>query len=226
MPKRLLLLAAVAAMFGLSTPSRAEEIIYFTNGTTMPIRAHSIKDGMIHVDLGDNGFMAFPYEVVERIDRAGKNVLLKRSSTAGRNQRVDVPDDPAGSYPISGTPMQRRGASGDEDVVITTPGDTDEKGLAVVRPFGRDNGSNKGKFGVVGTSSIFDASPTTHGGEGIIGTRRVGNRHVIDAGQGPQARPRRARTVGVAMRASGDTPPPSESSEGSSPGASGSEGEP
>lgn len=225
MLKKIPLLLVAVATFGLATPSYAEEIIYFTNGTTMPIRSHNVKDDMIHVDLGDNGFMAFPFEVVERIDRAGKNVLLKHSSTAGRNQRVDVAGDATGSYPVTGAPMRRRGADDEEIVISAPPENTDERGLAVVRPFGLGNGENKGKFGVVGTSSIFDGPMSNQPGEGIIGARRVGNRHVIDSGVGPQARPRRARTVGVAMKASGDAPP-ADTSDGSSPASDGSEGEP
>ena len=68
------------ALVALALPAAAEQIIHFTNGTSMPIRAHEIRGDMVHIDLGGDAFMAFPYDKVESIVEAGKNVLLPASS--------------------------------------------------------------------------------------------------------------------------------------------------
>lgn len=57
----------------------ADEIVVFTNGTTMPIRQHSIDKGMISVDLGQNARIAFPLDMVERIEAAGRDVFVNPS---------------------------------------------------------------------------------------------------------------------------------------------------
>lgn len=74
-----ILVAAVAA-----GSVSAEEVIYFTNGTVMPIRAHVVEGDTIKVDLGDNGFMAFPKSVVERIEEAGDDVILMPSTSTNK----------------------------------------------------------------------------------------------------------------------------------------------
>jgi hypothetical protein len=66
----------------LASPALAEEIIYFTNGTTMPIKSHTVVREMIHVDLGVNSYMAFPLYMVEKVTRAGEEVELNRSTVA------------------------------------------------------------------------------------------------------------------------------------------------
>lgn len=53
----------------------ADEIVHFTNGTSMPIRSHKIEKDMIHVTLGADAAIAFPMSMVERIEDSGRNVF-------------------------------------------------------------------------------------------------------------------------------------------------------
>jgi hypothetical protein len=90
----------------------AEEIVFFANGSTMPIRAHEIHGEMLHVDLGSDGFMAFPLYMVDKIEKAGQNVILKPSHTPG-NQILATTGgtDARGSRPVRGTTSSRRDTS-------------------------------------------------------------------------------------------------------------------
>jgi len=80
--KRFLLVFGLAVLLG--GVSLAAEIIYFANGTTMAIRGHEAKDGMIHVDLGDESVLAFPEYMVDRIEAAGENVRVKTNFRANQ----------------------------------------------------------------------------------------------------------------------------------------------
>lgn len=80
---RLNALACAAAVVLLAVSGvSAEEVLHFTNGTSMVIRGHEVHDGMIHVDLGDNGFIGFPQAQVEKITEAGRDVYLPGSHLA------------------------------------------------------------------------------------------------------------------------------------------------
>jgi hypothetical protein len=98
---RIFLLGLLVALVLAAGPARAEEIIYFTNGSTMPIRTHEVKGNMIHVDLGGDSFMAFPLAMVEKIEVAGKGVMLDPSFSGG-NMRTSTGLPGAGSYPVRG----------------------------------------------------------------------------------------------------------------------------
>ena len=75
MRNKTFVIAILLLVFAAGSVS-AEEVIYFTNGTVMPIRSHKIEGDTIKVDLGDNGFMAFPTSVVEKIEEAADLVLM------------------------------------------------------------------------------------------------------------------------------------------------------
>jgi hypothetical protein len=81
---------AILLMAFAAGSASAEEVIYFTNGTEMPIRSHKVEGDQIKVDLGDNGFMAFPKSVVEKIESA-PGVMLMPST--GSNKMF--PSDPS-----------------------------------------------------------------------------------------------------------------------------------
>ena len=81
---RLSLIAALGCFVAVS--ARADEILFFANGTTMPIKSHLIKDGMIHVDLGAKASMAFPATAVDRIEQSGRPVYTTGGKMA--NQAV------------------------------------------------------------------------------------------------------------------------------------------
>jgi len=125
---RFAFLAALGCL--LVAPSYADEILFFTNGTTMAIRGHLIKDGMIHVDLGAKASMAFPASAVDRIELSGKPVYtsgtLANQAVAGapgsteQDGRASVPPQympggggarPPATGAASGAPAAAMGGS-------------------------------------------------------------------------------------------------------------------
>ena len=97
----------VLALISVALPAMAEEILHLKSGSAMPIVSHKVDGNMIHVDLGDNAFMAFPMTMVDRVERAGKNVMLQASSTGGTNVMQPRPD-PTGSFPVRGQAQSRK----------------------------------------------------------------------------------------------------------------------
>ena len=55
--------------FTVASAARADEIIYFTNGTYMKILAHEVKGDMIKVQMDGNGSMGFPTRMVDKIEK-------------------------------------------------------------------------------------------------------------------------------------------------------------
>ena len=58
----------------------AEEVVHFTNGTFMPIRSHTIEDGMVRVVLGAESEMAFPIGLVEKIESNGREIIIRSAA--------------------------------------------------------------------------------------------------------------------------------------------------
>ncbi len=56
----------------------ADEVVHFTNGAEMTVRAHALENdkAMVRLDLGGNSFIAFPMSMVETIVSAGRNVFV------------------------------------------------------------------------------------------------------------------------------------------------------
>jgi hypothetical protein len=105
--RRIHWIPVVLALLTLALPVWAEEILFLKSGSAMPVVSHKVDGNMIHVDLGDNAFMAFPLSMVDRVERAGKNVVLQRSNTGGTNVMTPRPD-PTGSFPVRGSAQSRR----------------------------------------------------------------------------------------------------------------------
>lgn len=66
-----LLLVLVAS----AVPALADEVVYFTNGTTMAIRSHEVDKDMIRVNFGAGAVMAFPIAMVERVQLGSRDVF-------------------------------------------------------------------------------------------------------------------------------------------------------
>jgi len=164
-----------------AVPCAAEEIINFTSGQSLPVISHTIEDGMVLVDLGDNAWVAFPEETIESIEIAGKNVMLRPSYGAFGNQRVPTTQ---GSYPITGEAQARPKTKPiiPERNHRPTPIEIDERtGMAVYRPMGNHPAANKRRATVTGNMKILSDNPTTRGdGQSTYGgTTPLGTRHVI-----------------------------------------------
>ena len=209
-----LLAAAVVLTAGVAW---AEEIVYFTNGTTMPIRAHEIRAEMIHVDLGGDSFMAFPASMVEKIEQAGSHVLLDPSSMG--NQMVNSGQAAnSGSRPVRGTVPSRHGDSnGSSESLKSQPVvETDEDmGIAVHRPYA-------GQGAKARRTTV--ATPLNSSARGKYrGTRPMGTSNVIGASAGPFGRRTKAdvEVMGFSMKtnATPSKPPKPDNNSSSSSGS-------
>jgi hypothetical protein len=216
----LALIVVVAAATGLA---QAEEIIYFTNGTSMPIRDHEVRGDMIHVDLGDDAFMAFPMRMVDRVEKAGKQVILAPSFNGG-NKRAGKPKvaDNDGSFPVTAqTPGRyKRGSAlqdpaGDRDDPTI---DRDEHGVTVYRPHA-GSGNAKARLAAAGNQAAIRArtDAARFGG----GRKVVGGKLPSNLGAGAK------KPVGVQQirGRSGPQSSPSGSSSGSTTDQSGQSGQ-
>jgi hypothetical protein len=193
----LLLLAAGTA--------RAEEIIYFTNGTAMPIRAYEVRDSMIHVDLGGDSFMAFPLTMVEKVEAAGKEVVLDPSFSGNMRSSTAAPGA-GGNFPVRGSVPSRYSDSknklplqvAEEDPEVDYDG---KMGVAVYRPFQGSRQAGKRMVGAAGNQRVTGRSDR-------LGAQRVGSRHVIGATDPPNANNGRPPLVGLEPKST--TKPPTQ----------------
>ena len=164
------------ALSAVALPVLGEEILYFKSGSAMPVVSHKVDGEMIHVDLGDNAFMAFPLTMIDRVERAGKNVMLRRSNAGGTNVMQARPD-PTGSFPVSGQAQSRNsdrsrfnGDPEDADPSV----EMDESGVQVYRPWGNSSHPGKARVGLAWNQRILENS-----GAGYRGATPIGNRHTI-----------------------------------------------
>ena len=210
-PSRLTLAVIAIVLAVASAPAWAEEILHFTNGTTMPIRGHEIKGQMIHVDLGGDSSMAFPLTMVEKVEAAGEDVVLDAS---GGNRMF------GGSHPVSGVTPGRHSGSANRLPLDDGRGDpnvqTDDNGVAVYRPYAGSGASNKAKLGVSGDQRVLN-------GRGrYAGTQRKGSRHVIGGVPQPGGK-KDVNPVGLAQKPATASAPPPRKNEGGDASSSGSE---
>ncbi len=176
----------------VSPAAFAEEIIYFTNGTTMAIVKHVVDEekGSIQVDLGSNGFIAFPMSRVERIERAGANVYLSPSHStevsgvrkaAGGSSFKLGGSGGGGAAPVAGgTRPSSRGSSRDvrerQRVSLRSAGGmgpvgTNGRGMAVRNKAANNPNRSVRKLGA--TAGAVGRSNT-------IGAMRRGNHSVVN----------------------------------------------
>jgi len=180
----LVFVALVAAPAG----AQEQEVIYFTNGTTMTVESHSIEDGMVQVGLGGQSFLAFPLEKVERIETATGEVAIPRETS---NRMVPSPQH-AGIVRGEVPGYKRRGQwEGPVNAGSAQSVDVDEKGMTVFRPFPVDAPAHKRQFGVTGRRELRNMNPSRSSSDGVIGTAPLGTRYVLPSktpGTGNQKR--------------------------------------
>ena len=213
----------IKIMLGLSVvflalPGAAEEIIYFKSGQTLPIRTHEIHEGMLRVDLGDNAMMEFPEATIDRIEIAGKNVLLKRSYLTGANR---MQPSPQGSFPVQGTRRPQNPEPIPMPNAQPSPIKTDPKtGVAHYFRNGHRAAPNNRRIGVTGDMRVLGANPVRRGnGDTFTGTTRLGNRHVLGGltpfrGNAAARNPNMPQKTSVVMK---DLPPPASRPSGPPP---------
>lgn len=215
--KRVHWIPATLVLVTLAAPLGAEEIVHFTSGTSMPVVSHKIDGDMIHVDLGDNAFMAFPMSMVDRVEIAGANVMIRRSNTGGTNVMAPRPD-PTGSFPVSGQRPARASETNrfSEERESDPAVEIDSRGVAVYRPFANSSHPGKRSVGFAGHKRVREA-----GGTGAYrGATQVGTRQVIGGtkprGHGSSSAP---PLTGIEYRPT----PPATDAKGVKGGRSGSE---
>jgi len=174
-----ILSVAVAAL--VAVPALAEEIIYFTNGSSLAIRGHKVTEGMIHVDMGEDAFIGFPMSMVERIEEAGKDVYVPPSSKLGlkKNQMIegattsDAPRRVTGSY-MRDPDANRdfRDKKGGADRV-----EVDANGMAFVRAYPNHRSPNRAQMQVTGRVGMGQVNMDPS--KGLVGTRRLGTSQLL-----------------------------------------------
>jgi len=203
---RMILPCLVVLLVLAAGTARAEEIVYFTNGSAMPVRSHEVRGTMIHVDLGSNSFMAFPLSMVEKVEVAGKEVVLDPSF--GGSNRVMSTGGPGagGNFPVRGSVPSRYSDSknklpmevAEEDPEVDYDG---KMGVAVYRPFQGSRQAGKREIGAVGNKRAMGSSER-------LGTRRVGGRHVIGGTEPPNLAKGRPPLVSLEPKSRTNASPP------------------
>lgn len=186
---------ALVGLFSLvvAAPVLAEEVIHFTSGASMAIRSHVVDGDMIRVDLGSNGFMAFPLAMVERIERADGEVALKPSTAPNRM----VPSDP--SLRVEGIPTHQRDQwQSPVDNRSETPPEVekDDKGVATVAVFPDTTNAGKAKMRSANVKGRMGAAMNSN--EGRIGTTPLGTRTVVPKASSQTSK--RKSFVGISQR--------------------------
>lgn len=173
-PRPVLFLLALVIV---GSPALADEIIHFTNGTSLPVLSHTIENGMVKINLGDEAMMAFPEYLVERIEGTKKKV-----AGMGYESNFRKSGSGGGKSGDGGNQMIQDFSSVQEVQIRELPADVkiDKRtGMATHRPFAGSAASNKRKVSNAGNARAMNARmPPGRGG--MAGTRRMGSKHVID----------------------------------------------
>jgi hypothetical protein len=168
--RKLLLLALLLGL--LAGPVLAEEVIYFTNGTSMPIRTHTVEGDMITVDLGANATMAFPMHMVERVEQAGSEVWSP-TAPAGRNKMVQGKEPSHVTRGTWASPAAEQRRPENDQVTVNN------KGMAGFHPLPEDSHPKKREARATGSTAVLGVDPARTPQEGMLGTRRMGTRSVF-----------------------------------------------
>ena len=167
-----LLVLAVA-----SVPALADEIVYFTNGTSMPVQSYSIEDGTIRLDLGDQAYVAFPVEQIDRIETVDGQVRKADSSSANRM---------VGGVSTGAVPSRHRRQPGSNSATRrSTAGAPVEthKGVAISRPYWDSPSRAKRQLATVVSGNAAAQSGSGTAENGPVGASRLGSRYTVETAQ-------------------------------------------
>ena len=200
MRKKSLILLGMVVAVGVTVPSFADEVVHFTNGSTMAVRSHEVEEGTITVEIGKDSYMSFPMSLVERIEKSGRAVF---NADGTSNRMVDTPRNVSMTGirpPRHRDGVQRRQESdGDADVdpnpdLVTTSG-----GLTAYRPEAKSGHKAKSEVRFTGNMAVLggqEQNPRT--GHGTVPKTRIG---------GVTGSPRR-KPPAVPLAPSRSSPPP------------------
>jgi hypothetical protein len=209
-----LILAGMAVAVVSAPAVLAEEIIHFTNGKAMTIKSHEVSDGMVHVDLGSDGFIAFPESRVERIEKAGQDVYLppsfrKANVANGRydgDVKVDAGVSNNGAFPVSGRTSTSARYSSKRGTTVQNGGGSNwqelnpvSTGLHDIRTFhpaaNNVNRAARG-LGAVGRTSIMQMDNSG----GLVGAKAFGSKQVIEVKTSHNSQPSRNQVMRIGPR--------------------------
>jgi hypothetical protein len=177
-----------------SAPALADEIVYFTNGTTMVIETHEVDEatGNLRVQLPGAGMMEFPLDQVTKIEDARGAVSIPGQSAnvvvRGRNHRIE------GSRPARHRREEWQPTLGskapDNEFGVSS-------GIVTTRPFGADATPNKRQISVTGRRDLNRVDNSRRTRNSGSSSFRPGARRVITA---PNQGTRRQPPVAVEAR--------------------------
>ena len=165
-------LAIILLILGLMATGAvwADEVVHFNNGTYLPILSHTIEKGMVHVVLGTDASMAFPLNLVERIEAGGRDLPLTPTRASAQTNRIvegTATVEGSGSnrsFPVTGAPgkpsgrniadAQRDGVARPGAVVYTTTGSGGHQ-TRIAQPFANHPNPNMRKITLTGDRSLL-----------------------------------------------------------------------
>lgn len=162
--------AAVSMFFLAAAAVRADEIVYFTNGTYMRIQTHEVQGDMVRVRLDGSASLAFPSRQVEKIEGAYGVVYGGTRSQIHANQALpsSMVTSAETAYPVGVNPALASRGRAD-----APPPPTDR----YVPPAGNT------------VSNVYlDGSIMGSRREGPAGAKQLGGHSVIDPGKTPGQR--------------------------------------
>ncbi len=163
-------LALMGLCLMLATPAAADEIIYFANGTSMPVVSHRVEKEMIYVNMGGESKMAFPLRMVDRIEAAGKDVYQNPTyhpanqavagSKGGSGTGGAVASAPSPSYEVMGASPAQGGAQGSRARNVSGSAFPADEAFrqANMNTLGR-TGASRNDFVRQRVRAVMDASP-------------------------------------------------------------------
>ena len=218
-----LVLLATATLFA-GVAARADEVVYFTNGTSMTIRSHTLDGDMIRVDLGSQSVMGFPASMVDRIEEEGRNTSVYANPLYHPANQA-VAGAASGGVPERDYTVHGIGRGARPHVVTPGggPGRTDPR-LLEAAGMGADAGRDAGR-GVLGRRMNVRAmgriaGPNDNTADTPAGTYEVGSKLALQStnpstrGKYPSLEPRIPATfptdpgAGDAPADGGDAAPP------------------
>jgi len=169
--RRIRAFAVLISAFAFASGAWAEQVIHFTNGTSLPVSSYRIEGDMVHVDLGGNAMMAFPKALIESFETTDQVRIAPSSPKPGGSGRMI-----ASSSKDAGA---GRAESRLPDVQVYNNASADP---AAAAPAARAAyGGRQVQNAVGGWGGAVD---NTGQGGNLRGSTRVGGHYVIDSGTG------------------------------------------
>lgn len=177
---RFLLTAGAVFFIAGSMSVPASEVVYFVNGSSMPVLNHRIDKGTITLELSPGATIAFPAENVERIESNGRPVWTP--ATIGDNaNRVVSGVERGGAITMAGGDFSTSAAARRRERFLANPA------AEFVNPgeMARDGEIGSPVKGLPGRNLRRMSGPGAPRPDDPANVRRMGDRLVIEPVRGP-----------------------------------------